>query len=135
MDPISAAASVFGVIGAIASVTSAATTFMRDMRAARKEMVAIKKELSALRVVLEILAEDFHDPSNTNLPDSVLQQVVGVAGECRRVVGGIGDCIRVSQERSGFTWARSGRAEIQKLQADLEVQKSILSVTLDLVSV
>ena len=105
MDPISAAASVFGVIGAIASVTSAATTFMRDMRGARKEMVAIKKELSALRVVLEILAEDFHDPSNTNLPDSVLQQVVGVAGECRRVVGSIGDCIRVSQERSGFTWA------------------------------
>jgi hypothetical protein len=134
MEPLSAAVSVLGVVSTIATVTAAATTFMRGVRSARKEMVAIKKELSSLKAVLEILAEDFEDPANTTFPDSVLEQIVDVATNCRTVVNEIGDCIR-NQKGSRFSWTMSGKADIEKLRGDLEVHKSTLSVTLDLVSV
>ncbi|KAK3386452.1 hypothetical protein B0H63DRAFT_467816 [Podospora didyma] len=134
MEPISAAASVLGVVSAIASVTSTATRFMRDVRSARKEIVAVKKELSSLSAVLEILADDFNDPANTSFPDAVLTQIVEISTDCRRVVTEIGDCFR-SQQGSRLNWASSGKGTIEKLRADLETHKSTLSVTLDLVSV
>jgi len=71
MEPLPAAASVLGVVAFIGTVTAAASSFMRDFRSARKEIVAIKKELSSLRALMEILADDFDDPANTELPESV----------------------------------------------------------------
>ena len=133
MEPISAAATIVGVVHTISQVLSAATTFMHDVRYARKEIVSVKKELSSLKVILEILGEDFKDPANTTLPSNVIEQTVGVASNCSKVVNQIGDCIR-DQGQSRVTWAASGKAEIAKLQANLEVHKSTLNVTLDLVS-
>lgn len=132
MEPISAAATIIGVVQTIGQVISAATTFVQNVRYARKEIVTIKKELSSLKVILEILVEDFKDPANTTLPSNVIEQIIGVASNCDKVVNQIGDCIR---GQSGVTWATSGKAEIVKLQANLEVHKSTLNVTLDLVSV
>lgn len=56
MEPISAAASVLGAINFIGTVTAEASSFMHDFRSARREIVGIKKELSLLRAILEILA-------------------------------------------------------------------------------
>ena len=134
MDPVSAIVSVLGVVSTIASVTTTATTFMRDVRSARNEMVSVKKELSSLKAVLEILVEDFKDPANTTFPDSVVEQIVDLATECRKVVSGIGDCLR-KQRGSGLHWATSGKVDIAKLRSDLEIHKSALSLTLDVVSV
>ncbi|KAK4186784.1 hypothetical protein QBC35DRAFT_254503 [Podospora australis] len=138
MDPLSVTASVLAVIGAIGTVTTTATKFMRDFQSSRKEIVAVKKELASLKAVVEILADDFGDAtsnsSSTTLPEHVLQQVAGISENCLRVVNQIGDCL-VDCRNSRLRWAATGKSEIQRLQADLEVNKSALSITLDLVSV
>jgi len=134
MEPISAAASVFGAIGFIGTVAAAASSFMRDFRSARKEIVAIKKELASLRAVLEILAEDFDDPANTSLHESVHERIVDAATNCSRVLHEIDDCIR-GLHGSRISWVNSGKEEICNLQRKLEAEKSALSVTLDYVSV
>jgi len=136
MEPISAAASVVGVIAFIGTVTAAASSFMRDFRSARKEIVAIKKELASLRAVLEILAEDFDDPANTtcNLPESVHARIVDATTNCRKVLHEIDDCIR-DLHGSKISWANSGKEVTGNLQRKLEAEKSALSVTLDYVSV
>ncbi|KAK3323324.1 hypothetical protein B0T19DRAFT_201514 [Cercophora scortea] len=134
MDPISAVSSVFSVISTIASVTSAVTVFMHDVRGARKEMVAVRKELAALKGVLEILGEDLSDSTNSGFPDSLQVQIVEIAGNCNQVVGDIGAYVR-DQDVSRLRWAASNKAEVEKLRRDLEVHKLTLSVTLDMLSV
>ena len=133
MEPISAVASVLGVIGFIGSVTAAASSFMKDLRSARKEIVALKKELASLRGVLEILADDFDDPTNSSLPQGVLARVVDVTKDCRRVLQEINDCIR-DVRGSRLSWANSGKERIEHLQRTLVAHKSALSVTLDYIS-
>ncbi|KAK1752992.1 hypothetical protein QBC47DRAFT_415727 [Echria macrotheca] len=134
MEPISAVASVVGVIGFIGTVTSAASSFMKDFRSARKEIVSLRKELCSLRGVLEILADDFDDPTNSRLPESVLARVVDVTTDCRGALQEIDDCIR-DIAGSRLSWARSGKARIESLQQTLVSHKSALSVTLDYVSI
>ena len=132
MEPVSVT-TILGVIRVIVQVASAASAFMRDVRSARKEILDMKKELSSLRAVLEILEEDFRDPANANLPSSVVDHIVDVATNCSKVVAQIGDCIQ-KQGRSGFNWAISGKEDIAKLRANLQNHKSTLNLTLDLIS-
>jgi len=133
MDPVSAITGVLGAVGVIAQVASAATAFMREVRSARKEMLEVKKQLSSLRGVLEILEEDFSDPANTSLSPTVVGQIVDVVADCSSVVSQMGDCIR-SQGRSRLLWATSGKAEVMRLREELEVHKATLDLTLDLIS-
>jgi len=95
MEPLPAAASVLGVVAFIGTVTAAASSFMRDFRSARKEIVAVKKEISSLRALMEILADDFDDPANTELPESVFLRIVDIATDYRRVLHEMDDCIRI----------------------------------------
>ncbi|CAP65910.1 uncharacterized protein PODANS_5_11114 [Podospora anserina S mat+] len=132
MEPLSAAVTVLEVAGAITSVISAATAFMRDIRGARQEIIAVKKELTSLKGVLEILADDFHDADKIKLPHSVLERIVDVAADCQNVVNQIGGLLK---EGSRVSWALSGKEEMESLREDLERHKATLSVTLDLVSV
>ncbi|KAK0665947.1 hypothetical protein QBC41DRAFT_367225 [Cercophora samala] len=132
MEPLSAAVTVLEVAGAITSVIAAATAFMRDVRSARQEIIAVRKELTSLRAVLEILADDFHDAGRINFPDSVLERIVDVAADCQNVVGEIGSLLK---QGSRVKWALSGKEEMERLREDLERHKATLSVTLDLVSV
>ncbi|KAM7196551.1 hypothetical protein V8F33_006050 [Rhypophila sp. PSN 637] len=134
MEPISAAASVLGVLGAIASVSSAATRFMLDIQSARKEIIAVKKELSALKGGLEILADDLNDSTESSYHDGVVERIADVANNCRKVFTEIGDCVQ-SYEGSRLRWAASGKENMERLRRELEIHKSTLSVTLDLVSV
>ncbi|KAK4221315.1 hypothetical protein QBC38DRAFT_449274 [Podospora fimiseda] len=76
MEPLSSAASIIAVVGAIAATTTTATSFMRNVR----------------------------------------------------------DTIE-AQGCSRLRWVGTGKATIQKLQDDLELHKSTLSVTLDFVSI
>src|SRR4051812_46636433 len=97
MEPISAAATVLGLVGTIASVTASATSFMRDVRDARKEIVAVTKELMSLRAILEILEDDLKGPTSAVVPDSTLKQIVEITGNCSSVVSDIGACIEDMQ--------------------------------------
>ncbi|KAH8897721.1 hypothetical protein GQ53DRAFT_884503 [Thozetella sp. PMI_491] len=133
MDPISAAASILGVVGAIAQATSTATAFMRDVRSARREMLDVKKELAALKAVLEILGDDFADPASTAYPASIIEQIVSIVENSSNVVSQIEQCIH-NQGRSRLAWATSGKKDILRLRGDLEVNKSTLNLTLDVIS-
>ncbi|KAK0716508.1 hypothetical protein B0T21DRAFT_415230 [Apiosordaria backusii] len=134
MEPLSAAATVMQVAETITSVIGAAITFVRNVRSARQEIIAIKKELSSLQAVLEILADDFHNADKINFPDSVLEQVVNVAADCQNVANQIASLIR-AQQGSHVSWKLSGKEDMERLREDLERHKATLSVTLDLVSV
>ncbi|KAK3376447.1 hypothetical protein B0T24DRAFT_220073 [Lasiosphaeria ovina] len=133
MEPISAAATVLGLVSAIASVTASATAFMRDVRDARKEIVAVTKELMSLRAILEILEDDLNGPTSAVVPDSTLKQIVEITENCSAVVGDIGACIK-GMQGSRLKWATSGKTSIEALRRDLEIRKSSLSVALDIVS-
>jgi hypothetical protein len=134
MEPISAVATIVGVMTNITKVASAVKTFMGDVRDARTEMIAVRKELYSLKAVLEILEADLGDPNAVLLPSDVVAQILRVAKQCDGVVKEIKECLR-EQGRSGLTWAYSGKEEIAKLRGNLERHKIMLDVTLDLVSV
>ncbi|KAK4166988.1 hypothetical protein QBC43DRAFT_312744 [Cladorrhinum sp. PSN259] len=136
MDPISAAASILGVVAVIATATNTATTFLRDVREARNEIVALKKDLASLGAVLEIIADDFRDSTKDHfrIPDNVLRRVVAISSDCQKVVHEIQDYIQ-AQRGSRVIWASSGKATIRNLQDKLEGHKSALSLTLDFISV
>lgn len=114
---------------------------MPGVRSARKEIVAVKKELAALNAILEILADDLQEPANTrgSYPDGVVERIVEIGKHCQEVITDIGECVGLEADREGeqsrVVWAASGKAKVERLRGELGAHKSTLSVTLNLVSV
>ncbi|KAK7712420.1 hypothetical protein SLS64_004804 [Diaporthe eres] len=134
MEAIGAAASVIAIVEIVGRVSASAASFMRDIKDARKDMIQVRKDMSDLSTVLNMVAEDLdhhgHDSSSRAdaMPHSQ-RHIVGIAHSCGAVLLKIETVLR--EGRSRFAWVTSGRERVDRLRARLEMCKLSLDVALD----
>ncbi|KAK2604232.1 hypothetical protein N8I77_007178 [Diaporthe amygdali] len=130
MEAVGAAASVLAVIELVGRISISARSLMREVRGARKDMIDVRKDLSDLSTVLNMLAEDL-DLDNGR-PDATRgghHHIASIANSCRTVLSEIEAVLRES--RSRLVWAASGRERVDRLRTRLETCTLSLDVALD----
>lgn len=130
MEAIGAAASVMAIVEIVGRVSASATSFMRDIKDARKDMIEVRKDMADLSTVLRMIAEDLDHPGHG--PDDAAhsqQHIVDIAHSCGAVLLEIEVVLR--DGRSRLAWVTSGKKRVDGLRARLETCKLSLDVALD----
>jgi hypothetical protein len=125
MDPLSIAASAFGLAGGIAKTSLALTQFSNSFRGAAEDLNAISAELQALSSIL--------DP----LPESLISQVDNTLTGCVVMIDQIADTIEKYRRNTTWTktkWVLMGKDDVLKLRDSLEAYKMALSIGLHALS-
>lgn len=89
MDPLSIAASCIGITAGIVALTDCIASFVSSVREARKDLDAVRRELSSLQLSLAALSDEderFGFDSTPQLKENLL----GVLGNCGSIVREIG---------------------------------------------
>lgn len=131
-EPISIIASCVGIASGITSLLRSITTFIGDVRDARKDLRAVKRELESLQGSLAAFSDkdQFLQLENMkHLKDNVL----GVVENCGKVVGEMRRLV-LDMSRGSIRWATSGKSSMAKLQTSLEAHKSALEIALELIT-
>jgi hypothetical protein len=138
MDPLSISASCVGLVATIAKTSTALTCFVRDVRDARRDLDAVSRELSSLKTVLELLAEDTVDEKAQSLPAGLQAQITGILTNCNGVVIEIEDGLSKHEKsklgRAGYWTMGGGKGDMSKLRSSLEAHKSALEIALDMLA-
>ena len=111
--------------------------FVRDVRAARSDLDAVSRELLSLKTVLELIADDVAGPNSELFPETLKNQIAGIATNCSGVVTEIEQTLNKHESgRLGKAaqWVMSGKDDVAKLRLSLEAHKSALDIALDMVS-
>ncbi|ETS78339.1 hypothetical protein PFICI_10401 [Pestalotiopsis fici W106-1] len=83
MDPLSITTSSLALITVVAKTSIAITTFIRECREARGDLTSVNRELSELKIVLELLQEDTADQnSELLLSESLRAQILSIIHNC-----------------------------------------------------
>lgn len=133
MEAIGVASSILAIIDLAGKVSVAATSFMRDVKDARQEMIQIRKNLSTLSAILEVIDEDLkNDAPSIGVIQNPHRQIVNIASSCRTVLLEVEDVI--GPDRSRVTWVMSGRAQVNRLMGHLVMHITSLELGLDTLS-
>ncbi|KAF2677102.1 hypothetical protein K458DRAFT_410002 [Lentithecium fluviatile CBS 122367] len=139
MDPISISASCVGLAATIAKTSTAVTCFVRDVRDARRDLDGVSRELSSLKNVLDLLAEDTINEKDQTFPANLKAQIAGILTNCNDVVVDIEDGLSKHEKsklgRSGYWTMGGGKGEMAKLRSTLEAHKSALEIALEMLSI
>ena len=137
MDPLSISLACITLIGAISKTSTVVTNFVRDVRGVKTELDGVSRELQSLKAVLETLANDAGDPTNSFLPETLKRQIAGIVTNCMGVVVEIEHSLEM-HEVTGLAkaarWKAIGHGDISKLRSSLEAHKSALEIALDMVT-
>lgn len=137
MDPLSITATCVGLASTITRTSLVVISFVKDVRSARSDLDAISRELSSLKTILELLAEDVNDSTTQSIPQTLQKQITGIITNCTGVVVDIEKTL--AKHEGGRTnkaakWVASGKNDVAKLQLSLEAHKSALEIALDMVT-
>jgi hypothetical protein len=122
------------LISSVLTLSKQIATFVSDVRAARKDMDAVSRELSSLTLSLEGLRSD---SSKINFPDSLRRNLVDVLRNCDDVTKEMQDLLsKLSSAslRRRMQWSTLDCDEMNKLRSRLEAHKSAIDITLDMIS-
>ena len=134
MDPLSIATACVSLTAGISSLALRISTFVAEVRGARKDMDGVLRELTSLKLSLGTLESDSQHRGITYPPgvkDGIGQILVNV----EMVTNQINDVlIKLSSGRLGqrVQWAMTEKDEINKLRSSLESNKMALEVALTL---
>jgi hypothetical protein len=137
MDPLSITATCVGLASTITRTSLAVISFVKDVRSARSDLDVISRELSSLKIILELLAEDVNDSTTLSIPQTLQKQITGIITNCTGVVV---DIEKTLVEHGGgrmnkaAKWVASGKSDVAKLRLSLEAHKSALEIALDMVA-
>ncbi|KAK1624309.1 hypothetical protein BDP81DRAFT_410169 [Colletotrichum phormii] len=130
-DPLSIMTACITLIGAIGKTTQAVTNFVRTCRDAREDLAAVSRELSDLRIVLELLIDD--TATKVSLPAAFGKHVLALVGNCLGVTTEIAGELENHDGRSGpARWAMGGKGNVDQLKTMLETHKGSLNLALEL---
>ena len=92
-EPVALAVTVAcaSLLSSVVALSRQITIFVIDVRAARKDLDAVSRELSSLALCLEVLR---HDSSKINFPKRLQQNMVGILGNCDNVAKEMQDLLR-----------------------------------------
>jgi hypothetical protein len=118
------------LLSAIASATVAVTNFIRSVRSARTDLVAVTRELSDLKLELELLRDEH------NVPRSPKSHARAVLESCGVVLGRIGSLLGDSLSKADAgrppRWSVKERFETTNLCNCLQVYREALSILLEM---
>lgn len=130
-DPLSITTACITLIGAIGKTTQAVTNFVRTCRDAREDLAAVSRELSDLRIVLELLIDD--TATKASLPAAFEKHVLALVGNCLGVTTEIAGELGNHDGQTGpARWAMGGKETVNQLKTMLEMHKGSLNLALEL---
>lgn len=131
MDPLSITTACITLLGAIGKTTQAVTHFVRTCREARGDLAAVSRELSDLRIVLDLFIED--SVTKASLPATFEKHVLALIENCLGVTTKVREVLEDHDGRTGPTrWAMGGKETVNQLRVILETHKGSLSLALEL---
>lgn len=136
MDPLSITTSCVGLLSSIADLSILISKFTLDFRDARKDMDAVRRELSSLSLCVENLRDDTSKPCDT-YPPTVQRSLIDVLGNCDDVMVEMKTLLdKMSSKSVGrrVQWATVGHGEMNKLRSRLEAHKATIDIALEMVS-
>ncbi|KAF7536814.1 hypothetical protein G7054_g4232 [Neopestalotiopsis clavispora] len=137
IDPLSITTSCLALIGVVAKTSIAITAFIRDCREARGDLISVNRELSELKIVLELLQEDTagHD-GELLLSESLQTQILSIIHNCGDVSARVEQVLTdLRGSRIGaIKWVLDRKKEVASLKQSLEAHRSALSLALEMVN-
>lgn len=137
MDPLSITATCVSLASTITRTSLVVIYFVKDVRSARSDLDVISRELSSIKTILELLAEDFNDSSTQSIPQTLQKQITGIVTNCTGVVVDIEKTLVKhggGRMNKAAKWVASGKNDVANLQLSLEAHKSALEIALDMVA-
>ncbi|KAF3026474.1 hypothetical protein E8E14_012875 [Neopestalotiopsis sp. 37M] len=137
MDPLSITTSCLALIGVVAKTSIAITAFIRECREARGDLTSVNRELSDLKIVLELLQEDTAGQDGELLLSESLQtQILSIIKNCGDVSSKVEQVLTdLRGSRVGaIRWVLDGKKEVASLKQSLEAHRSALSLALEMVN-
>ena len=134
MDPFTITAACTGLIAGIAQLSVQISSFVGDVRDARKDMDAVSRELGSLSLCLHALGDDSENPA---LPDGLTESLKAILRNCDLVVTQMKALLK--KMGSGhlarrIQWSTFGKDEMNKLRSSLESHKSAFTIAVDISS-
>jgi hypothetical protein len=101
MDPLSITATCIGLVSTITKTSVLVGGFVKDVRAARSDLDGVSRELTSLKTVLELLADDMTGSTNEFFPETLIKQITGIITNCGGVVVDIEDTLKKHEGGQG----------------------------------
>ncbi len=114
------------LLSGVSSTSAIITRFIRSVRVAHADLGAVTRNLSDLRLILELLRDE------RGLPLALQAQMLLVFESCGNVLIQIDDILARYPEAAA--WTERGRVEIAACQASLATYWSALSLALEVAS-
>lgn len=118
------------LLSAIASASLAVTNFIRSVRSARTDLVAVTRELSDLKLELELLRDE---PNVPRRPHSHARAVLESCGVVLNRIGSLlGDSLSKADAARPARWSVKERFETTNLCNCLQVYREALNILLEM---
>ncbi|RSM10815.1 hypothetical protein CEP52_003380 [Fusarium oligoseptatum] len=111
--------------------------FIVDCRDARSDLSAVNRELSELKLTLNILEDLVPDGSQTGdpLPSSIRDDIRSIIKNCLDVAKEIDDVLLGNRGRfAAVSWAAKGKQKVNSLRAVLEAHRRALNLAVDTIT-
>ncbi|KAJ4328901.1 hypothetical protein N0V84_000689 [Fusarium piperis] len=111
--------------------------FIIDCRHARSDLSAVNRELSELKLTLNILRDLVPDGSKTRdpLPSSIRDDIRSIIRNCLDVAKEIDDVLLEHRGRfAAVNWATKGKQKINSLNSVLEAHRRALNLAVDTIT-
>lgn len=136
MDPFSLTAGCAGLLSSVVDLYGVASDFVRDVRDARRDIDALRSELTLIRCCVEHLQEDTTD-SNFQIPANLQNSLINVLAKCNGIIVDMNKTLTKMAPTSlakRIQWAASGKDEVNRLRVRLGDYKSSLDISLEIAS-
>ncbi|CAP64820.1 uncharacterized protein PODANS_5_3690 [Podospora anserina S mat+] len=114
------------LLSGISSTSAILTRFIRSVRASHSDLSAVTRELSDLRLLLELLRDE---PS---IPLLLQAQMLLLLESCGNTLIRIDSIL--TQCRNATDWNQAGRAQIGQCRDDIGLFREVLGLALDILS-
>ena len=139
MDPLATTTACVALIDAAAKTSTGILALVRSCRDAHSDLATINSELTALRMVLDLLREDTTSASHeTAIADDIQDLVLSNIDNCTTALAKVDGVL--DNHKSGnrglvaVRWATMGKMEVAGLRAKLEANRKSLDLALHLIS-
>jgi len=111
MEPLTVAGTCTALVTSISKILIKITIFVQQVRAARRDLDSVSRELYSLKTLLGLLAHDTSEERDAVTPSrgfltSLEKYVVGVVGNCSIVIG---ELEKLLQKYSDMSMIRKGQ--------------------------
>lgn len=134
IDPFTAVTGIAGLLSSVVDLSIQITDFASKFRHARRDMLAVSRELVALKSCLETLREDV---PKARFPDQMTSGLASTLEDCEQIINTMSALIKKFGSDSvarQAQWAATGKAQIDELRLKLEGCIRTLDLLLEMTS-